>query len=192
MPGAQTCKCSTGKRPATSGRVVECSGTEPDPAYQELIRNSYLALKSAEGSYQTHPHAVRMADSAAGGRGYSLELDWPRKAPPGAYEVEVLACRNQAVVARASALLQVVEVGFPAQLAALAAVHPWGYGGMAVLVAVVAGFTIDTLTVRLRRRSWGKPRPKERGAAALPHSDSESGAAPVADDSLVEEPVQRS
>jgi len=46
--------------------------------------------------------------------------------------------------------------------------HPTAYGLIAVLAAILAGFTIDALTVRLRRRSWGKPRPKIRGHADFP------------------------
>ncbi|MBZ5612787.1 MAG: TIGR02186 family protein [Acidobacteriia bacterium] len=156
------CKCSTTVRHHTwFGAIAKCAGVEPDPKYQELIRNNYLALKSGEGRYQTHLDAVRMTnaglDRTAGDSRYSVNFDWPRSAPPGSYDVEVYACQNRKVAARTTTRLQVVEVGFPARMDALSSGHPLGYGLLAILAAVVAGFTIDALTVRLRRRSWRNP-----------------------------------
>jgi len=157
------CKCSTTVRHHTSsGTIARCAGVEPDPQYRELISSSYLALKSREGRYQTHPNAVRMVEATGDDSRYSVDLDWPRSAPPGSYEVEVYACKNRSVVARTTALLRVIEVGFPAQMAALAGGRPLAYGLIAVLATILAGFAIDALTVRLRRRSWHNPRPKER------------------------------
>jgi hypothetical protein len=163
------CKHSatTGHR-AASSTLAECAGVEPDQQYRELIRNSFLALKSRQGRYQTHPDALRMVNATADSSSYRLDLDWPRSAPPDSYQVEVYACKNRSVVGRTTALLQVVEVGFPAQMAALSGGHPTAYGLIAVLAAILAGFTIDALTVRLRRRSWRKPRPKAKGNADLP------------------------
>ncbi len=155
------CRCSTtAQHGAVSGTLAECTGVEPDPQYRELIRSSYLALKAREGRYQTHPDAVRVVNAAEDDSRYTLELDWPKSAPPASYHVEIYACKNRSVVARTTALLGVVEVGFPAQMAALASGHPWIYGLIAVLAAIIAGFTIDALTVRLRRRSWRNPRTK--------------------------------
>ena len=182
-------KCTTTKPHGSSGTRVVCTSTEPDPSYRELIRSSFLALKSREGTYQTHPNTVKITDSTEVDTRYSLDLEWPRKAPPGSYQVAVFACRNRSVIAQSSTPLQVVEVGFPAQIATLAAVHPWRYGGTAVLVAVLAGFTIDALTVRLRRRSWRKARPKPRGGPPLPRREPDNPVEAVSD---VHEPVQRS
>jgi hypothetical protein len=184
------CKCSTTARHRTaSGSLAECTGVEPDPQYRELIRSSYLALKSREGRYQTHPNAVRMVNAAAFDSHYTLQLDWPRSAPPGSYHVEMYACKNRSVVARTAALLGVVEVGFPAQMAALSSGHPWIYGMIAVVAAVIAGFFIDALTVRLRRRSWRNPRPKQGGNAASSRPEPAGPAAAVADDVPEHEPV---
>lgn len=167
------CKCSTTKLLAMSGSRPACTGTEPDPAYQELIRNNYVALKAREGSYEACLNTVRIADSNEG-RHYSLDLDWPRTAPPGLYRVEVFACRNSVVMAQSSAILQVVEVGFPAQIAALAEAQPLKYGSTAVLVAVLAGFAIDALTSRLRRRSLHRavPTAKSVTPSSLPEQES--------------------
>jgi hypothetical protein len=162
------CKCDTTVRHHTrSGAIAKCAGVEPDPQYRELIRSYYLALKSRQGRYQTHLNAVRMVNATADDSRYSLDFDWPRSAPPDSYQVEVYACKNRSVVARTTAQLRVVEVGFPEQMATLAGGHPTVYGLIAVLAAVLAGFTIDALTVRLRRSSGGNPRPIARGHADL-------------------------
>ena len=184
------CKCSTtARRRTASGTLAECAGLEPDPQYRELIRSSYLALKSREGRYQTHPDAVRMVNAAEGDSRYTLDLDWPRSAPPGSYHVEMYACKNRTVIARATALLGVVEVGFPAQMAALSSRHPWIYGLIAVLAAIIAGFAIDALTVRLRRRSWPNPPRKEKGTADLSRPQPANAAEGVSEDAPEHEPI---
>jgi hypothetical protein len=63
------------------------------------------------------------------------------------------------VVGRSAAVLEVVEVGFPARVGALARTHPTAYGLAAVLAAVIGGFAMDTL-VRRRRRTGAARRPK--------------------------------
>jgi len=176
------CKCSPTTRHHTSaGVIAHCAGVEPDPQYRELIASNYLALKSREGRYQTHSGVVRIVNATGDNSRYSVDLDWPRSAPPGSYEVEVYACQNRSVAARTTTVLQVVEVGFPAQMVALAAGRPWVYGIVAVLGAVFAGFIIDAITSRLRRRSTYRPRPQDRGQgdsepAAANHANAEEAA----------------
>jgi len=176
------CKCSpTTRHHTSSGAIAQCAGVELDPQYRELIASSYLALKSREGRYQTRLNAVRMVEGTEDDSRYSVDLDWPRSAPPGSYQVEVYACRNRAVAARTTAVLRVVEVGFPAQMAALSSGHPLSYGIIAVLAAILAGFAIDALTVRLRRRSWRNPQPKGRVNVDLSKPEPANPAGAVAD-----------
>ncbi len=163
------CKCKPAPQVAGAPPLV-CTGQEPDPAEGRLLRDEYMALKSAEGSYRMYPGTVRVAESAQGAH-YSLDLDWPRKAPPGSYQVEVLACRNRSVISRSVAALQVVEVGFPARIAELARTRSWLYGVIAIVVASLSGFFIDAITSRLRRLG-GKPRRVKR--ETVPPQDSES------------------
>ncbi len=152
------CKCSVTRH---ADRKVPCMGVEPEPQYAELIRSSYISLKHDRGAYQTHPAAVRVLDAAEGSSDYDVEFQWPKSAPPGAYRVEVYACRNKAVFARATGVINVVEVGFPAELAALAENHSAIYGTIAVLAAVLAGFAIDALTAHFRRPSRPKQSARE-------------------------------
>ena len=139
-------------------------GVEPDEGYAELIRTSYLALKAEEGTFQVHPDAVRLAPSGDGVTRYAAEVDWPRRARAGSYRVEALACRDRSVLGRTSAVLQLVEAGFPARVGALAETHPTAYGLAAVLAAVIGGFAMDTL-VRRRRRPGANRRPPPPKAA---------------------------
>ena len=142
------CKCKL-----TGGQMQQsCThGVEPDSAYGQLLRDSFLNLKMSEGSYQLHSGAVKLASFSGPGTQYDLSLQWPRKLPPGSYSVEVYACRDRKVIAHSAATLELVEVGFPAYMANLAAKRPWTYGSGAVLIAMIAGFGIDALAVRLRR-----------------------------------------
>ena len=188
------CKCSTTTRHHTwSGAIAQCAGVEPDPQYRELIRSNYLALKTREGRYQTHSDAVRMTNAVLNATvddsRYSADFDWPRSAPPGSYQVEVYACKNRLVVARTTTLLQVVEVGFPERMATLSSGHPLAYGLIAVLAAALAGFAIDALTVRLRRRSWRNPPSQGSRKVDLSKPEPASPAEAVSDHAPEREPI---
>jgi uncharacterized protein (TIGR02186 family) len=127
---------------------------EPKAADREVIQTNYLALKTQMGSYALINDGVKMGQPAAATVPYVVDFVWPRKAPPGTYEVRLYECRDGFVVGQASAPLQVVEVGFPARIAFLAKERAYLYGAVAVMVAVLAGFGIDFLATRL----FGKKR----------------------------------
>jgi hypothetical protein len=160
------CRCRSGPAtPAGAGPAPPCpTGVEPDERQLERIRTSYLALKRHEGIYQVLPDAVRMTASANGATLYMAELDWPRRARPGTYQVEVFACQDRAVVGRASAALPVVPMGIPARIGELARSHPTAYGAFAIVAAVITGLTVDSLVRRRRPRGVG------RGPRAAPPS----------------------
>jgi hypothetical protein len=172
------CKCRSGPAtPAGNGSTSPCpTGVDPDERQRELMRASSLALKRQEGIYQVVPDAVRMSASASGATRYTAELDWPRRARPGTYQVEVFACRDRAVVGRASATLPVAPTGIPARIGELARSHPTAYGAFAILAAVITGLTMDSLVRRRRPRGVGRgpraapppapPRPEPAGAPA--------------------------
>jgi Putative transmembrane protein (Alph_Pro_TM) len=163
------CKCRLGEATAP-GPASPCpTGVEPDERQAQLVRTSFLALKTQEGTYQVHPDAVRLVSSAEGATRYTAEVDWPRRARPGLYQVEVLACRDRSVVGQASAVLPVVQMGIPARIGALANSHPTVYGAFAVLAAVVTGLTMDALVRRRRPRGVGRgPRARPPSAPRRP------------------------
>lgn len=131
---------------------------EPPAMDQEIIREHYLKLKRQDGSLQVASGVVKMGPPVPGGEPFSVEFHWPKKAPPGRYEVRVYECRDGKVVNQASIPLEVLAVGFPARMARLAREHGSLYGALAVVIAVLAGFTIDFLASRLiKRRARRKP-----------------------------------
>jgi hypothetical protein len=120
-----------------------------DPEALRLIGDQYVDLKKKEGSYRRIADRVHVVDIGNGEARYTLEIGWPKLATPGSYQVEVYACRDGRIVGQSGAALQLVEVGFPAFMAAAAREHPYGYGILAVILAVIAGFGIDALAVLL-------------------------------------------
>ncbi len=145
------CQCPPGEtKPTERGAVPPCTtGTALDGREAELVRASYFALKTKEGTYQVRPDAVATTESSGTAR-YRTQLEWPRRARAGSYQVEVLASRGRSVVGQASAAFQVTKVGLPARLGKLAKSHSMAYGLAAVLAAAITGFAMDSLT----RRRW--------------------------------------
>ena len=76
-------------------------------------------------------------------------------------------------------------------MAGLAVEHPWTYGVIAVLVAVLAGFAIDAITSRLRRPK-GRLRPQRRGEVELAKPEVAEEKATAEEDATPPEPVHRS
>ncbi len=122
-----------------------------------VIRADYLSLKLQDGLYQIRAGAVSMGTPHSDGAPFAVELLWPKRAPPASYSVQVLECRAGVVVGEVSAPLEVVKVGFPESLAALATEHASAYGVLAVLVAASAGFGIDFVSARLFGRKRRAP-----------------------------------
>lgn len=118
---------------------------EPDED-TDVILASWLTLKAQEGTYHLIRDAVRLTPEAPGLTRYSVNFVWPKKAPPGSYQVRVYECRDKDVVGMASAALPVVKVGFPAWMAAISNDRSFVYGVVCVIVAAVFGFGIDSLT----------------------------------------------
>lgn len=120
----------------------------------DTMRADFLALKHGDGSYQFGNTGVRMGEPGKDGTPFSLEFAWPRKAPPATYQVRVYEIRNGAVTRRSAMPLRVVRAGFPAWLAAFSQRRASVYGVAALVIAVLAGFGIDFITLRL----FGKKR----------------------------------
>jgi hypothetical protein len=129
---------------------IRTSHGEPDAQYWEVLTDSYLDLKKTDLTYRRVADRVQVVEQADGSTHYTLRFNWPRSAPPGLYQVEVYACRDGAVVGQAGTVLRLKEVGFPLFMANLAHTHPYSYGLLAVLLAVIAGFGIDAIASRLR------------------------------------------
>jgi uncharacterized protein (TIGR02186 family) len=136
-----------------------------DPEALKAIGDHYIDLKKNDGSYRRIADRVRVVEIGNGESRYTLDIGWPKLATPGSYQVEVYACRDGRIVGQSGAALHLVEVGFPAFMANAAREHPYGYGILAVILAVIAGFGIDALAVLLggaKKRIPAEARPIPR------------------------------
>jgi uncharacterized protein (TIGR02186 family) len=118
----------------------------------ELVRASYMSLKAQDGSYRVVSDTLKLGRPQGASVPYSAEFHWPKKVPPGTYEISVYECRNGAVAGVAAATLKVVESGFPALTSSLARDHSSIYGALSVLIAVLAGFGIDFLATTIFKK----------------------------------------
>jgi len=125
---------------------------EPREMDRDLLRSEYLKLKSNEKSYRFVSDALKMGEAGRDGVPYAVDLEWPRSAPPGDYEVVVYEFRNGAIAGESHAPLKVNRVGFPAYMASLASNRAELYGVLCVILAALAGFGMDSLVAALRRR----------------------------------------
>lgn len=139
---------------------------QPPTTNQDIIRVNYLKLKRKENSYQVINGALKMGTPGPAGVPYSAGLYWPKKAPPGNYEVAVYECRNGSVIKEFHTTLAVERVGFPAFMALLAQDHAQVYGLLAVVVALLAGVGVDFTVASLRRKK--KPAPATEPVPASP------------------------
>ena len=134
---------------------------EPREMDRDILRAEYLKLKSSENSYRFISDAVKMGEAGQDGVPYLIDLEWPRNAPPGDYEVVVYEFRNGSMAREFNAPLKVERVGFPAFMVSLAKNRAELYGGLSVILAVLAGFGMDSLVAALRRKGKSGPKPAE-------------------------------
>lgn len=125
---------------------------EPKAMDQEVIRDNYLSLKNQQGSYKVTEGAVKLGSAGPKGVPFTLELPWSKKAPPASYEVTVYECRDGAVAGKFASGLEVREMGFPEKIAGMARDRGYLYGMLCVLVAMIAGFGIDFVAMKLGKK----------------------------------------
>ncbi len=144
---------------------------DPSGADGYEVRRSYLALKTADGSFRTVRVEMR-AGPAAGV--FVVRLPWPTKARPGIYTVTAYECCDRQITHAQSASLEVVQVGLSAWLADAATQHAAVYGTVAVGVALSLGFGIDFLV------SWTSRTRARRSRAGSGHTTKHSAGNRVA------------
>ena len=128
-----------------------------EPAFPDsddaAIRKNYLALKASNAAYRFGDGGI-VIDDRGDCTSYSLDVQWPKRAPPAEYHVNVFEVKEGSVLRQTSSGLSVVRTGFPAWLADLAANRAASYGIAAVLFGALAGFGIDRISTLL----FGKKR----------------------------------
>jgi uncharacterized protein (TIGR02186 family) len=121
------------------------------------VRADFIELKTEDNVYRMIADGVEMGTPGPDGVPYSVRFHWPRKAPPDHYQIRVYECRDGLLVGRATALLDVVKIGFPEFMAYQATEHSSWYGIAAVLIAALGGFGIDFLVALLRKKLRREP-----------------------------------
>ncbi|HUB32888.1 MAG TPA: TIGR02186 family protein [Bryobacteraceae bacterium] len=110
------------------------------------LRADCVALKKSQEVYRFDDGGVVMGEPRPDGVPYHAIFRWPKRAPPATYEVRVYEVVDGTITRETSVPLAVVRAGFPAWLARMAENNAPLYGIIAVLIAVLAGFTIDFIT----------------------------------------------
>jgi uncharacterized protein (TIGR02186 family) len=109
---------------------------EKDKWFSEFIRfkqNSMLYL-AKDGGFDLNDQD--------GNQSYYMKFDWPYQAKPGDYLVTVYAVKDGKVLETATAKVDVEQVGAVKTLAGMAKNNGALYGGVSILVALMAGFGV--------------------------------------------------
>ena len=125
---------------------------EPAEADEPAVRDSYIALRTGDGSYRFVDSGDETVTAGQAAGEFTVTLGWPMTAPTATYDVTVYECRDGAISAVATTPFEVVATGVAAWLAAAATTHASLYGAVAVAVAISLGFGIDFLVTFMRRR----------------------------------------
>jgi uncharacterized protein (TIGR02186 family) len=83
---------------------------------------------------------------------YSVRIDLPSRVPVGAYEVRLYVFRDGGLAERASETVTIEKTGFPLFVSRLAREHAGEYGLLAIIVAVMAGFSVGLVFSHVGRR----------------------------------------
>ena len=101
------------------------------------FRDALLRLMAAGGRYLEAPEGVTFVD----GRLFRSTFALPASVPTGLYRADVLLISDGALVDKRTAELRIGKVGFGAAMFDFAHSRPVVYGLVAVIVALMAGWT---------------------------------------------------
>jgi uncharacterized protein (TIGR02186 family) len=121
-------------------RIEDSAGNPADGKWFD----EYLKFKKEEKVYDIQEGSV-VRQHGVEGNTYQVKVAWPYQAPPGTYQVEVIAARDGQVVDRASTHFEVKSVGITAALSKMAFEHAAWYGIMAVVIALLAGLAVGAI-----------------------------------------------
>lgn len=121
---------------------VEISPADGD---NDFLFKEFVRLKYNEGLYTRNYDVLQYGISENGMKSLQTALQISPRMQPGSYTVELIVIRDGKVVGKVSEPLKIKQVGFPAQLSALAFGHSLLYGVLAVLIAIAAGLLSGVL-----------------------------------------------
>lgn len=121
-------------------KAEDSNGNEVDKKWLD----QFIRFKEAEKVYNVQEGTV-VRQHGNDGNTFTLSVDWPFQAPPGTYNIEVLAVRDGIVVGRRATSFTVERQGITATLSKMAFDKAAIYGIMAIVIALVAGFAVGAL-----------------------------------------------
>jgi len=119
---------------------IESEGEDAATLFDEFVK-----LKQKSGLYGTFPGLVEYGAQNGDEKTFQCTLSMPSALPTGTYQLEAVAVKDDAVVARTTLEMQAMETGMPAFISRLAFDHGTLYGVLAVLIAVMAGLLTGVL-----------------------------------------------
>lgn len=114
---------------------VELGRSDQGEAADDAFRSAMIRLRQERGLFQESDDAV----SFIGRSLFRGSVDLPVNTPIGRYATQIYLFRDGKVLSESQSSLQVHKVGFERVVYLLAFRHPFIYGLIAVLIAVLAG-----------------------------------------------------
>jgi hypothetical protein len=114
-------------------------------AEQAQLRDQFIKLKESQGLFGVFPGALTVASGPGNSRTVKGVFTLPTKIKPDTYKVRLSVIEQGKVTAVDPGELTVVMAGFPAMLKELAHNHALLYGVLAVVIAIVTGFSMGYL-----------------------------------------------
>jgi uncharacterized protein (TIGR02186 family) len=108
--------------------------TQGDPD-EETFRSAVIRLKEKQNLFQEHDDGVVFIGRSL----FRATVDLPVHVPTGRYTADVYLFRDGQLVSKNQSTLEVNKAGFEQMVYRLAFTHPFIYGVLAVLIAVLAG-----------------------------------------------------
>lgn len=103
--------------------------------------DEFIRFKEKEKVYNIQEGTVTR-QHGENGNTFQVVVNWPYQAPPGTYNVELLAIRDGKVVEQAATTFEVDRVGITATLSKMAFDQASLYGIMAIVIAMASGFAV--------------------------------------------------
>ncbi|MEW6426421.1 MAG: TIGR02186 family protein [Thermodesulfobacteriota bacterium] len=121
-------------------RVENDGGGEADGKWLE----EFVRFKRHEMVYAVQEGTVVRRHGPTS-NAYEVTVAWPFQAPPGTYDIEVLAVRDGRITERTATSFVVERKGVVAALSKMAIDQAALYGIMAIVIAMAAGFAVGAI-----------------------------------------------
>ena len=109
--------------------------SDRDDAKEAAFRSAVIRLKQDQNLFQEHDDGV----SFIGRSLFRASVDLPVNVPIGRYTTDVYLFRDGKLISKNESTLEVSQVGFERVVYLLARQHPFIYGLLAVVIAVLVG-----------------------------------------------------